>query len=138
MVAAVADLRRSDGGRSDKPSKQQLLAGMAEGWTQVPDLLQGLSLDRPPGQVVLGFAALAGSELEMRRIGEQKRQAKRCDLLMVNPIDRADQGLMSLNNGGWLLGPTDARTIDPQPKLSMAHVLLDALLEAQAATSAES
>ena len=138
MVAAVADLRRSDGGRADKPSKQQLLAGMAEGWTQVPDLLQGLSLNRPPGQVVLGFAALAGSELEMRRIGEQKRQAKGCDLLMVNPIDRADQGLMSLNNGGWLLGPTDARTIDPQPKLSMAHVLLDALLEAQAATSAES
>ena len=111
---------------------------MAEGWTVVPDLLQGLSLNRLPGQVVLGFAALAGSELEMRGIGEQKRQAKGCDLLMVNPIDRADQGLMSLNNGGWLLGPTDARTIDPQPKLSMAHVLLDALLEAQAATSAES
>ncbi|MGB1417081.1 MAG: bifunctional phosphopantothenoylcysteine decarboxylase/phosphopantothenate--cysteine ligase CoaBC [Synechococcus sp.] len=130
MVAAVADLRRFDGGGQGKQPKQQLIDSIGSGWTLVPDLLKGLARSRPPGQVLLGFAALAGEEAQMRRLGEQKRVAKGCDLLMVNPIDRPDQGFESPNNGGWLLDAHGCTVIEPSPKLAVAQRLLDHLLDA--------
>lgn len=142
MVAAVSDLRRVDGGGQGKKPKQQLIDSIGSGWTLVPDLLEGLARRRPSGQVLLGFAALAGEETQMLRRGEQKRVAKGCDLLMVNPIDRSDQGFGSINNGGWLLDESGCTAIESMPKLAMAHRLLDRLLEAvqpvPVAVSAES
>ena len=130
MVAAVSDLCRVDGASAGKQPKEQLLEAMGSGWTLVPDLLEGLSRDRPVGQVLLGFAALTGEEQEMRDRGERKRVSKGCDLLMVNPIDRPNQGFGLMNNGGWLLEQAGCTPIDCMPKLELAHRLLDRLLNA--------
>ena len=95
----------------------------------MPDLLQGLSQRRSAGQSLLGFAALTGSDEEMLTLGRHKLRAKGCDLLMVNPIDRPDQGLESAFNAGWLLGPGDqVEHCSLMDKLSLSHRLLDRLL----------
>ena len=128
MLAAVADLRRRDGGLAEKPSKQELPGLMQTGWQEVPDLLHGLVLRRPVGQRLLGFAALTGSDQELLRRGEEKRMNKGCDLLFVNPIDRPDQGFSVDRNGGWLLGDGAAEHLPVRSKFALAHDLLDRLL----------
>ncbi|WP_114993462.1 bifunctional phosphopantothenoylcysteine decarboxylase/phosphopantothenate--cysteine ligase CoaBC [Synechococcus sp. UW179A] len=130
MCAAVADLRRTSSADVEKLPKDQLIGSIEAGWELVPDLLQALVRRRPLGQSVLGFAALTGSEEQLLEHGRRKLQAKGCDLLMVNPVDRPGQGLDSDQNGGWLLGPGDHHQICPlEDKLVLSHWLLDRLLE---------
>ena len=128
MCAAVADLRRDSSEGSPKLPKDALIKAIAQGWKQVPDLLQLLHARRPSGQVLLGFAALAGPDEDLIRLGREKARAKGCDLLFVNPIDRPDQGLDSALNGGWVLGPGERREgVHVMHKLALAHLLLDRL-----------
>ena len=139
MAAAVADLRR-DGPLPSKLTKLELQQALTSGWTEVPDLLTNLSRQRRSEQLVLGFTALTGSDAHLLERAESKRLAKGCDLMMVNPVDRDGQGFGDLPNGGWLLGDGWRRELPVTPKLSLAHQLLDALIEArdQAAASMES
>ena len=128
MCAAVADVRRERLEDSSKLPKGELMETITQGWEQVPDLLQWLGSRRPSRQRLLGFAALAGDEDTLLQRGREKFKAKGCDLLMVNPIDRPDQGLDSDLNGGWLLGPGDRQEAIPaMHKLALAHDLLDRL-----------
>jgi len=124
MAAAVADHRRVEP-LARKLSKQELGDLWTEGWEQVPDLLAGLVASRPPGQMILGFAAQSGDGLSAAR---EKVRRKGCDWLFVNPIDQPDAGFGSPSNQGWLLGP-DGQEIQLQqaPKLAIAHQLLTAL-----------
>ena len=129
MAAAVADLRRQDGGLTGcKPAKSALPDLMATGWETVPDLLRALAERRPAQQRLLGFAALTGADHELLERGERKRVSKGCDLMMVNPIDREGQGFGVDCNGGWLLAKGGAEIMPVMPKLALAHRLLDALL----------
>ncbi|MDM7954388.1 MAG: bifunctional phosphopantothenoylcysteine decarboxylase/phosphopantothenate--cysteine ligase CoaBC [Cyanobium sp. CZS 25K] len=129
MAAAVADHRR----RTPVPTKlpkQALADALRSEWEAVPDLLAGLVRRRPPGQVILGFAAQSGEVLEQARA---KFARKGCDLLFANPIDRAGAGFAAPDNEGWLLGPGDReRHFGPTGKLALAHQLLSALAEALA------
>ena len=84
MAAAVADLRR-DATPSNKLAKQDLQQALVSGWAEVPDLLSNLTGQRRPGQLVLGFSALTGSDAHLLERAESKRLAKGCDLMMVNP-----------------------------------------------------
>ena len=128
MCAAVADLRRDSSEGSPKLPKDELIKAIAQGWEQVPDLLQLLQARRPSGQVLLGFAALAGPDDDLIRLGREKAKAKGCDLLFVNPIDRPNQGLDSVLNGGWVLGPGERlEGVPVMHKLALAHLLLDRL-----------
>ncbi|AII42339.1 hypothetical protein KR100_02865 [Synechococcus sp. KORDI-100] len=129
MVAAVADLRRSGGGLLSKPPKSDLPQLLEQGWEPVPDLLEGLVNRRPPGQRILGFAALTGSDEELLLRGGEKRLRKGCDLLMVNPIDRVGEGFGEDNASGWLLGDGLQQRVPLTSKLALAHDLLDALAE---------
>ncbi|KZR93607.1 Coenzyme A biosynthesis bifunctional protein CoaBC [Synechococcus sp. MIT S9509] len=130
MCAAVADLRRTCSADVEKLPKDQLIGSIEAGWELAPDLLQALVRRRPKGQSVLGFAALTGSDEQLLELGRRKLQAKGCDLLMVNPVDRPGQGLDSDQNAGWLLGPGDHHQICPlEDKLALSHRLLDRLLE---------
>jgi phosphopantothenoylcysteine decarboxylase / phosphopantothenate---cysteine ligase len=91
----------------------------------VPDLLQQLVSQRPPGQRILGFAAHSGDVLPQSRA---KFRRKGCDLLFANPIDQPGAGFAAATNQGWLLGPGDGeRPLAPMGKLALAHRLLDAL-----------
>ena len=129
MVAAVADLKRRDGGLRSKPAKKELSSLLSGGWEEVPDLLQQLVRHRPEAQRLLGFAALSGSEDVLLERGRIKHQAKGCDLLMVNPIDRPGEGFGDVQNGGWLLGDQLQLRLSAMPKLALAHRLLSALRE---------
>ena len=128
MVAAVADLRRRDGGQTRKPSKSDLPNLLASGWETVPDLLSLLAARLHGQQRLLGFTALTGSDQELLDRGENKRVSKGCDLMMVNPIDREGQGFNQDCNGGWLLSGGGAEIVPVMPKLALAQHLLDALL----------
>ena len=132
MAAAIADLRRdatANGSADGKVSKANLAVQLTDGWELVPDLLQGLAARRPAGQLILGFAALTGDDNVLRRIGEEKRLRKGCDLLLVNPIDRPGQGFSMPYNGGWLLGDGWTKQLPVTGKLQLAHQLLDTLLD---------
>lgn len=139
MAAAVADLRR-EAAPPNKLAKLELQAVLSSGWAEVPDLLTNLTRQRPPEQLVLGFSALTGDDTHLLERAESKRLAKGCDLMMVNPVDREGQGFGDQPNGGWLLGNGWSRELPVTAKLSLAHQLLDALLNArdQAAVSMES
>ena len=124
MAAAVADHRRVEP-LARKLSKQELGEFWAEGWEQVPDLLVGLVASRPPGQMILGFAAHSGDGLAAAR---EKLRRKGCDWLFANPIDQPDAGFGSSTNQGWLLGPGGEEIqLQPAAKLAIAHQLLTAL-----------
>jgi len=128
MAAAVADWRRCGGPAEAKAAKDEGASVLAHQLEPVPDLLAGLMRRRRPGQVGLGFAALSGDELSQLERGRVKREAKGCDLLFANPIDRPGQGFGDAGNGGWLLhadGTTECLPI--VDKLSLAHQLLDRL-----------
>ena len=139
MAAAVADLRR-DAAPPSKLAKLELQQSLTSGWAEVPDLLSNLTRQRRPGQLILGFSALTGSDADLLERAESKRLAKGCDLMMVNPVDRDGQGFGDQPNGGWLLGDGWIRELPVTAKLSLAHELLDALVKArdQAAASMES
>ena len=132
MAAAVADLRRvatTEAHAGMKAAKADLAVQLTDGWELVPDLLQGLAARRTAAQLILGFAALTGDDTALRRLGEEKRLRKGCDLLLVNPIDRPGQGFSMAHNGGWLLGDGWSKELPVTGKLQLAHQLLDALLD---------
>ncbi len=131
MAAAIADLRLKNNQEYKKLRKKDLLEVIKQGLEQVPDLLEELAVNRPPGQVLLGFAALTGEDKEIQNLGEIKRAQKDCDLLMANPIDRDGQGFEVNTNGGWLIGRNGmVRYIPVTSKIALAHNLLDELLSA--------
>jgi len=137
MAAAVADHRRAVVA-ADKAPKDQLQQALASGWEPVPDLLADLVARRPPGQLILGFAAHSGEVLSQARA---KFARKGCDLLFANPIDQPGTGFAAEANAGWLLGPGGlVERIEPASKLAVAHRLLDALagLASQAASGSGS
>ena len=126
MAAAVADLRRRGGASPDKPAKAALASVLSAEMEPVPDLLAGLAERRPPGQVLLGFAALSGQADSLLERARQKLSAKQCDLLFANPIDQPNQGFGSHRNGGWLLRRDGSHEVFlPQCKLELANRLLD-------------
>jgi len=129
MAAAVSDFRKKRGAVSNKISKEFLLKSLNNSFEVVPDLLVEIVSRRRIGQVFLGFAALTGDDVQIERLGTEKKLRKGCDLLMANPIDRIGQGFEENTNGGVLLGPNNmVRTIPITSKLDLAHQLLDALI----------
>ena len=124
MAAAVADHRPAVA-QSHKSDKRALAEQLQGGWEEVPDLLMELVQHRPAGQRILGFAAHSGAVLPQ---AQAKFARKGCDLLFANPIDQEGVGFAAALNRGWLLGPGEAvETLEPQPKLALAHRLLSAL-----------
>jgi phosphopantothenoylcysteine decarboxylase/phosphopantothenate--cysteine ligase len=129
MAAAVADLRRRGGASAEKPTKEELHRSLGEELEAVPDLLTALHGSRPPGQRLLGFAALSGSDDAIRARGLDKLRRKGCDLLLANPIDRPDQGFGEALNGGWLIRSDGSdQELPVMSKLALAHQLLDQLI----------
>lgn len=85
-----------------------------------PDILAGLD-HRPPGLVILGFAAETEDLLEA---GRRKLQDKRLNLLFANPVEDG-RGFGAPDNEGVLLGPDGAEAISRMAKEDLADLLLD-------------
>ena len=133
MAAAISDIRIRNCIYQEKTSKENLIKSLTKDLELVPDLLAEAIKRRSKNQIFLGFAALTGNDEKLKRLGEEKRQTKGCELLLANPIDIEGQGLGGNMNGGWLLGPKNmAIKLPVTTKLDLAHQLLDALYDIKA------
>ncbi len=128
MTAAVADARAKGNPNKMKFPKRYLLESLKDQLEIVPDLIEKLVKKREKKQIFLGFSALTGDDENIKKLAIAKKTSKGCDLLMANPVDKANQGFESDFNGGWLLGPEDrVQKISVNSKFSIAHNLLDEL-----------
>ncbi len=129
MAAAVSDIRKKNLDCQKKIKKENLIKSFQEDLEIVPDLISELNAKKTNSQLTLGFSALTGSDEEIKKIGEEKRIKKSCDLLMANPIDRPNQGFGNYPNEGILLGPNKmALKMEKESKFKLANKLLDEIL----------
>ena len=125
MAAAVSDFKKNIP-IEKKISKEFFLKSIFDDLEMTSDLIKNQTRKKLEHQIFLGFAAETGSDNEIIEKGEKKRVLKGCDLLMANPIDRAEQGFNKNFNSGFLLGPQKmVKNLAFSTKISISHQLLD-------------
>ena len=133
MAAAVADFRPA----ATAVSKIKKGAGDPEPLplTTNPDVLLELTAARPPGQVVVGFAAETGDDAgDVLHHGRAKLARKGADLLVVNPVGDG-RAFEVPDNSGWLLAAGGAETALPAgSKALLASRVWDAVAARLAAS----
>jgi phosphopantothenoylcysteine decarboxylase/phosphopantothenate--cysteine ligase len=117
MTAAVADFR-------PKAPAARKLHGVPELVLEpTPDILAGLVARRPPGQVLVGFAAETDDPLARAR---DKLEKKGVDLLVVNDVLAEGAGFDHDTNEVTILERDGATTVVPlRSKREVADALLD-------------
>ncbi len=120
MAAAVADFRPKVSA-SQKLSKED---GVPEIILEpTADILAELAAQRPPGQVLVGFAAETRDSLER---GRRKLARKGVDILVVNDVSAPGAGFDHDTNIVTILGVDGAEDSLPlQSKVAVADALLD-------------
>jgi phosphopantothenoylcysteine synthetase/decarboxylase len=120
MAAAVADYRPSSPSPDKRPKDGAAWPVELE---PTADVLAALGAARRVGQVLVGFAADAGTGgLERAR---EKRLAKKADLFVFNDVSRADIGFDTPDNEVVVLSKNGERTIEKAPKAVVAAAVLD-------------
>lgn len=120
MAAAVADYRPAK--RSDVKVKRSGASPEPVQLVENPDVLRELSAIRPPGQVLVGFAAETDHVLEN---GRAKLASKGCDLLVVNQVG-GGLAFGTSDNEAVVLGMDGSQTPVPRgPKEVLADVVWD-------------
>ncbi|HVL83861.1 MAG TPA: bifunctional phosphopantothenoylcysteine decarboxylase/phosphopantothenate--cysteine ligase CoaBC [Pseudonocardia sp.] len=106
MAAAVADFRPA--ALAEHKIKKGSRDPDPVALTRNPDVLVELVAARPPGQVVVGFAAETGDASgDALHHGRTKLARKGCDLLVVNAVGEG-RAFEVPDNAGWLLGADGA------------------------------
>ncbi len=126
MAAAVADVRPVG------VAVAKIKLGHTEGaprplaLERTADVLSGIVDRRPPGQVVVGFAAETGDASgDALAHGRAKLQRKGCDLLVVNDVS-AGRGFEVADNAAVILGSDGSSTDVPLgPKEALADAIWD-------------
>ncbi|MDR3069560.1 MAG: bifunctional phosphopantothenoylcysteine decarboxylase/phosphopantothenate--cysteine ligase CoaBC [Propionibacteriaceae bacterium] len=127
MAAAVADFTPS--ATADSKIKKNGSKGLCLELVQTTDVLRELSANRPPGQIIVGFAAeTASSEDELVELGTAKLTRKGCQLLVVNDVG-GGKTFGSDSNSVWILGAEGVLNRVSSSKDVVAHRILDALKE---------
>ncbi|GAA1221181.1 hypothetical protein GCM10009675_50030 [Prauserella alba] len=126
MAAAVADFRPA-GAAGHKIKKSDDNPDPVIELDRNRDVLAGLVARRPPGQIVVGFAAetgdAGGSVLDHARA---KLARKGCDLLVVNAVGEGG-AFDADDNTGWLLASDGAEDRIPLgAKSELAATVWDA------------
>jgi len=120
MAAAVADYRPSSPSPDKRPKDGSAWSVALE---PTADVLAALGAARRTGQVLVGFAADAGTGgLERAR---EKRLAKNADLFVFNDVSRHDIGFDTPDNEVVVLSNNGERTIEKAPKRVVAAAVLD-------------
>jgi phosphopantothenoylcysteine decarboxylase/phosphopantothenate--cysteine ligase len=127
MAAAVADFRPADA--VDHKIKKSGAAPAPISLHENPDVLAELVAARPPGCLLVGFAAetgdSAGSVLDH---GRAKLARKGCDVLVVNAVGPG-KAFGQADNAGVILGADGSETIvEFGPKAVLAAALWDAVV----------
>jgi len=129
MAAAVADYRPAEV-QADKIKKDVAGDRVSLELVRNPDVLAGLVDGRRPGQVIVGFAAETESDDALRReLGRTKIQRKGCDLLVLNRVGWT-QGFATERNEIEVLDRAGDIVMEASgTKLSVAHRILDSILD---------
>jgi phosphopantothenoylcysteine decarboxylase / phosphopantothenate---cysteine ligase len=126
MAAAVADFRPKEAA-DRKLSKDEGLPELV--LEPTPDILLGLVAHRPPGQVMVGFAAETNDVLER---GRKKLARKGVDLLVVNDVSAPGAGFDHDTNAVAILGADGSITEVPlTSKDAVANAVLDSVIAHQ-------
>ena len=126
MAAAVADFRPKRAAEQ-KLSKEDGLPDLV--LEPTPDILMGLVDRRPPGQVLVGFAAETNDVVER---GRKKLQRKGVDLLVVNDVSAPGAGFDHDTNAVTILGAEGSITEIPlTSKDAVANAVLDRVIAHQ-------
>jgi phosphopantothenoylcysteine decarboxylase / phosphopantothenate---cysteine ligase len=120
MAAAVADYRPE--ARSDEKIKKTGAGPEPLRLVENPDILRELAARRPPGQVIVGFAA---ETEDMLAHGRAKLAAKGCDLLVVNRVGRGLAFGTEDNEAVVLAADGSATAVPRGPKDVLADVVWD-------------
>ncbi len=126
MAAAVADYRVA----APSPHKRKREAEPAPVLTLVPtvDVLAAVVAERPPGCLVVGFAAETEAVLEHAR---RKLARKGVDLLVANQVSGEGSAMGGDQAAVTLLSPDGTeRPLDRRPKAAVARAIVDAVVAA--------
>lgn len=122
MAAAVADYRvAAPAARKIKKDNEELEIRLVRN----DDILAGLGRAKPPGQVLVGFAAETN---DVVAYGQDKLKRKNADLFVANDVSRSDIGFSSDENEVHLLF-ADGRVekVEKASKKRIANAVLDAV-----------
>jgi phosphopantothenoylcysteine decarboxylase/phosphopantothenate--cysteine ligase len=123
MAAAVADFRPKVVA-DRKLSKEDGLPELV--LEPTPDILTGLVSRRPPGQVVVGFAAETDDVTER---GRRKLQRKGVDLLVINDVSAPGTGFDHDTNAVTILSADGSSAEIPlTSKYAVANAVLDSII----------
>ena len=93
--------------------------------TRNPDILLELGRRKPPGQILVGFAA---ETQHLATYAAAKIREKHLDLIVANLVGRPDAGFGTETNTVSFFYPDGSREdLPPMDKLILAHVILDRL-----------
>jgi len=123
MAAAVADFRPKVVA-DRKLSKEDGLPELV--LEPTPDILTGLVARRPPGQVLVGFAAETNDVTER---GRRKMQRKGVDLLVINDVSAPGTGFDHDTNEVTIMRADGSHTEVPMTsKYAVANAVLDSVI----------
>ena len=123
-AAAVADYAPANAAES-KIKKDGENTFMLE-LTRTPDILAEVSANRPPGMLVIGFAAETNNVIDNAR---SKLQNKGLDLVVANDVTKNGAGFDTDTNMGTILTRSGGLIKLPlMPKREMAEKILDSVV----------
>jgi phosphopantothenoylcysteine decarboxylase/phosphopantothenate--cysteine ligase len=126
MAAAVADFRPAERALG-KLKKDALGDSPSIPLVRNPDILAGLGASRTGGRPLLvGFAADTEDLVASAR---GKLIAKRCDLVVANDVSQGDAGFEVDTNRVVLVDAAGAEEVPLMDKDSVAHAILDRVVE---------
>jgi phosphopantothenoylcysteine decarboxylase/phosphopantothenate--cysteine ligase len=127
MAAAVADYRPSTV-QPGKIKKDEVGDTLTLEFVKNPDILAGLTAERRPGQIVVGFAAETESDPgALLALARTKLARKGCDFLVVNRVGWS-QGFATDGNAITVLDRSGAIVSEASgTKMSVAESILDVL-----------
>jgi phosphopantothenoylcysteine decarboxylase/phosphopantothenate--cysteine ligase len=118
MAAAVSDFRVSHPDQQKIKRTGPLLLELEP----TEDVLREAVAHRPPGTLIIGFAAETANLLQNARA---KLQSKGVDAIVANDVSSQDLGFDSDRNAGIFLTPHTQVDLPATTKKQMAHHILD-------------
>jgi phosphopantothenoylcysteine decarboxylase/phosphopantothenate--cysteine ligase len=128
MAAAVADFRPA-ASVDDKIKKEGRDSIVLE-LEPTADVLAGLSSERRPGQLLVGFAAEHGDQAVANARGKLER--KRLDAVVVNDISQAGIGFDTPENEVTIVTAAADRPVPRASKQAVAAAIVDAIEDLRA------